>query len=664
MQPPPRPPQQWPPPVTGTTTVTNGAVYVLDLGGTCRVEDEASYLACPSSDPLPSNDTRTQFVAVAVSLNIAGLDIPNNTMELKSLQTNKYCRGVTGTGGQQLIQCDAGDPAAALPLEFNGEMLMYGNQPLTNPGGDAPIVIGGSGTPTIIAPAAVTPKLCGSTSTLSSPGPGSHEVLSSAAGTASVLMSPSSTCMLVLSATSLSIASSSNETVQVLATFARSSAGAYRLLISPPGTLVLQAPSGLAMWASASACLSTSRISSASCFYAQMQDSCELQTRDGAGRAVWRSAAAAASSDSAMLKQQLVSYGVPSVSCVESNVSYSSFLASADTRFKLSVSRGGEAALAVAASGAVVWRAAGRTVPPSAAALCLQPDGQLRISSQGVTLWTSGYLVPAAAANSSSARFTAYVTEQGALRVVDASCRALFATPVQPMPPPLQSFGKPPPRGALQPITGAGLTFRPPQPAPPGMRRPPPPPGARRPPPPGARRPPPQGARRAPPPASPRISPPRKPPPPKRRTPLPPPAAKIARPPPARKPRGLPPLAAKSTAAGTVAPPGAQTTTTPRPPVRTKRAPRPPPRPPRAISAALSAASTFQRTAAMPPAMLSVRAASAAGPRCRPELEAGALCGGLQLCGRDRNCRDITGSCCAKGLACMRENVFTWVCKH
>jgi hypothetical protein len=61
-------------------------VYVLDLGGSCRVQDEASYLSCPSSDPLPVDDTRTQFVAVAVSLSISGTDIPNNTMELKSMQ--------------------------------------------------------------------------------------------------------------------------------------------------------------------------------------------------------------------------------------------------------------------------------------------------------------------------------------------------------------------------------------------------------------------------------------------------------------------------------------------------------------------------------------------------------------------------------------------------
>lgn len=67
-------------------------------------------------------------------------------------QTGKHCR-VVPVGSLQQIKCDMDIPDQATPLVFTGDGFTYQDQPITNPGGNQPLYIGGPGTPGTVIPA-------------------------------------------------------------------------------------------------------------------------------------------------------------------------------------------------------------------------------------------------------------------------------------------------------------------------------------------------------------------------------------------------------------------------------------------------------------------------------------------------------------------------------
>jgi hypothetical protein len=407
--------------------------------------------------------------------------------------------------------------------------------------------------PLSVPPAATTPKSCSATGAAAT-GNGSYVVLSTLTSAAGVMLSPSGTCQLMLTATDLYIRRNSDSVITYLARGLPPDIGPRHLMLTSSGALVLQDASGLAHWASTGACANSSSLSG-KCFFAQMQDDCSAAVRDEASTIVWRFAAGTPISPSTS-KQQLVSYGSPPVSCIDTNASYISFLYSGSQRYRLLVSRQGRAEIVDTANTATVWVAVGQLVATGVAQLCLQPNGSLRISSRGRTLWVSSYMVPAANA---SVRYTAVIMPQGSLRVFDSTCRDIFLSHVS-------VISSPPSEGVS--IIGVPSRSRrpPPSPAITATAQPPPRPTTRpkpRPPPrrPSTRTPP----RRAPPPKRvttaappPRV---RKRPPPKGATllQLPPSfATRINKPPPppprARKINSVPPP--RKAAVNSVPPPG------------------------------------------------------------------------------------------------------------
>jgi hypothetical protein len=248
-------------------------------------------------------------------------------------------------------------------------------------------------------------------------------VLSTASGAPSVLKSPMAACQLALTDTSLAITTNGNTAVQLLASFTPARPGTYRLLLRAPGMLVLQDSTGLALWSSTGSCASATASNASGCFTTQMHGNCTLSVLNEAGRVVWALPPAGSSSRVSQLRQ-LVSYGSTSVSCIEANASFSSLLSSASAKHQLSIGRTGQADMVVTSTGAVVWQAVGATVPASSASLCLQPDGSLRISSRGATLWTSSYWVPAAANYSEVRRSLARCTPCNCRMRYLAACAA------------------------------------------------------------------------------------------------------------------------------------------------------------------------------------------------------------------------------------------------
>jgi hypothetical protein len=302
-------------------------------------------------------------------------------------------------------------------------------------------------------------------------------------------------------------------------------------------------------------------------------------------------------------------------------------------------------------------------------------------------------------------RYTAFVSALGELKVVDASCKALFSSSVQTIPSPPMKAGKPPPLGG-----SAILVQRPPRG--PAVQRSPPPAGVvlvRTPltgcPPPAAPRKPPPRLRAAPsPPPSrpPPRPPPRLPPrPPPRLPPRPPPRPPARLPPtrvrPGPPPRGgatlsyWPPPPPKAIVARKAPPPGRAAGLRARPQPQPRAAaiggglPPPPgsaaqdlPLPPRDAGTAsftspawlpLMPPAKLPRTSGRqssklrpPPVARPARgsSSSSSSSSSRVGLQPGALCGGILLCGLDLPC--LQAGYCVPKFMCQRSNAFTWHC--
>jgi hypothetical protein len=114
------------------------------------------------------------------------------------------------------------------------------------------------------------------------------------------------------------------------------------------------------------------------------------------------------------------------VSCISSGPSPAAVaLRSPSSNYALQVSQQDAALRLVNASGSPIWAPQGALAGSPPAQLCITSAGQLKLTGAGSSsLWSSSY----ANGPASSGPFTAFVTDDGCLEVVDGRCSPLYSS--------------------------------------------------------------------------------------------------------------------------------------------------------------------------------------------------------------------------------------------
>jgi hypothetical protein len=394
--------------------------------------------------------------------------------------------------------------------------------------------------------------------------------------------------------------------------------GPYKLVMMANGQLVLRDTSNRIAWASSSACRGTS-----TCYNYRLLDDGQLVVQDGTSATVWSSKTENGSLSAAAKgwAYQVTSDGMPDVSCIFSGPAPAAVkLVSQDRAYSLEVAQQGAALrLVSAAAGSVVWSPQGARSGSPPAHLCITAAGKLQLSGAGSSsLWASSYAVGPGA----KGPFTALVAPGGALEVVDGACQLLFSSTasgkaVSATPP---ASGAPQARGNKTAAAGSSRGSPPAKRAVRGAARPPPPPHA------AGKTPRSKLSKRPPPAAGSRPS-------------------RALSKPPGPTTAGSRPSRALSKPPGTKPPPLSS---------RQQRAGKQPPM----SLAAVNSSSTGTGTSPITSTSNGNSTRGSGSKRCA--LQAGTLCGGVQLCGLDQGCP--AKGCCAGTLGCHRDNEYAWRC--
>lgn len=339
-------------------------------------------------------------------------------------------------------------------------------QPFTNPGSNAPLYLGGPGSPGTVTPPA--PESCHT---------GGSTYLSTVRGEASILTSTSGSAALVLTNAGALILrnQATMRAVFQVGPFSQCQAP-YRVRLLRNGALVLTDGRNITLWTSQTGCQGSSR-----CYSMRVLDSVRAYVFDGDGAITWSSSSPGAAA-SAMDRLQLQSTGSEAVACIQTGIKpIATRLVAPDmATYRLGVTvppLGAQVAHAV--SGQVTWEVQGqRILPDGAGVLCLQPDGALVLWGRSAAVtqqqaWNSSSSGLYTAPGATQHWYIARVTSAGALQVLDETCSMVYDSAAatkgggggssqqqrRPPPPRRQGQGSSPPAGrATRPSPTRSIT--------------------------------------------------------------------------------------------------------------------------------------------------------------------------------------------------------------
>jgi hypothetical protein len=470
-----------------------------------------------------------------------------------------------------------------------------------------------------------------------------------------MLASPEGAAMLTLAANGqLTITGTATGQVTTAAGPFSGCKAPFALKLLPNGLLAIVDKAGTVVWSSTSACIGSN---TSSCYSYQLQDDGQLVVLDGAMQPAWSTGDGWSSSTASSQGwlHQLASGGLPRVSCIHAAPTLlASRVVSMSRRYELLLAQPtAPLQLLDSSTQATLWSPAVSSSGAALRRLCIGTSGVLSLLGDGAAaLWSSG------GAAATPGPYTALVTEDGCLEVLDGSCKVVYtshSSTGSAQAAPGGANGRQPPPGR-QVAGGSGATLVLPRLLPPGSQVA----GGS-----GATLVLPNSFQKAPPQAAKRLFPP---PAPKRQV-------VQKRSPPVR--RG--PAAAESSRSGSAS---IKLTKAPLPQSFAKS-------PPRAITlqkrpavAGSPAASTSTELKGAPlprafnqgaPGQTQARALQKKPPSATAQLQTqlpashqscmlqqAAVCGGINLCGQSAPCP--RAGCCANGLSCARASRYTWRC--
>lgn len=440
----------------------------------------------------------------------------------------------------------------------------------------------------------------------SCPSNATHTLLSSAPGQTSQLSSPDSAMVLKLSKDGmLDISQAATGTSLWFVGPFKNCKAPYELLLLPNGLLALQDKAGRIVWTSMGACRGAG-----GCYSYGLQNDGQLVVRDGEGNVTWSSGTDAGTllGPATGIQYQLTSGGAVAgprveVSCVVSGPAPEvTTLVSEDLSHGVGVLQSNAAlTLRRASDGAVTWSPSNAASGLSPATLCIRNTSVLELTdSTGALLWSTSALLY----EDSTGPFTAEVTSDGCLELLDGQCRVYWS-----------NHGDKATKSVHATGTGAPINFtRPSRAAGSGA-------GSR------AKKP---------------VSKAGKSPAPGKKGPATQPGA------------GKGPVPKKS-------PAPLQASKSPAPQQASKPSPSPSKEAPAPQQGSTGSTSSSQQKRPPPPRSKPKASPSTQKSQQACKLHDGDVCGGVNLCGRDSPCSN--SGCCSAGLKCQRRSKYTWRCK-
>jgi hypothetical protein len=381
----------------------------------------------------------------------------------------------------------------------------------------------------------------------------------------------------------------------------------YELVLLPSGLLALQDKAGMMVWSNMGACRGAG-----GCYSYRLQNDGELVVSDGEGNVTWSSGADAGTllGPASGIQYQLTSGGAVSgprveVSCVVSGPQPEiTTLVSLDLSHGAGVSQAAaELTMRRASDGAITWSPSNAAPGVAPAMLCIRNTSVLELAdSTGALLWSTSALLY----EDSTGPFTAMVTSDGCLELLDGQCRVYWsnhgdrATKTVPT---VHATGTGGPINFTRPSRSAG-----------------------------------SGAKKSPLPGS-----------------------KAGKSPaPGKKGPATQPGAGKGPAPKKSPAPQQASKPSPSP---SKPSPSPNKKVPAPQQGSTGSGSTSgsQQKRPPPPKSKPKKSPSTQKSQQTCKLDDDDVCGGINLCGRDSPCSN--SGCCSTGLKCQRRSKYTWRCK-